>query len=247
VDKSYRPVAGAPEWLASLRERGHRLRILTNNTTLTAARLAERLSQAGMAVAADEVVSCQRRMVEILQERGIADCRLLGPPALAETLAAAGIAVRDGEEAGKAAALVLGYLEEPDMALLSEALSALREPDCLLVALHENRLFRNRGRLEPGLGAWVRALEYATEKRALVAGKPDPDFFRCAIASLGEAPQAIAMVGDDPHADLAPARRLGLRTVFVLSGKYEDASILARLRDEDRPHHVVDSVAALLP
>jgi HAD superfamily hydrolase (TIGR01450 family) len=251
LDKDYAPVPGAPAWFAALRARGDALRILTNNTTLTRDELATRLSQAGFPVDPAEIVSCQDRLLGILRERAVTECALLGSNALVSTLAAAGVAVHRINAGASAPAgarvLVLGYLDEVSAPLLGRALEVLQRPDSLLVALHKNRLFVNRGRLEPGLGAWVAALEHASGKAALVAGKPDPSLFAAAASAMGALPAQCAMVGDDPEADLVPARRLGMTAVLVLSGKHRDSAVLESLPKGDRPHLVVPSVAALPP
>ena len=68
-------------------------------------------------------------------------------------------------------------------------------------------------------------LEFATGRRARVLGKPSPVVFRQAVASMlveiGERMprSAFAMVGDDLRADVAAAKRVGLRGILVLSGK----------------------------
>ena len=58
-----------------------------------------------------------------------------------------------------------------------------------------------------------------------VLGKPSPVVFRQAVAGLAadlaeRLPRsAFAMVGDDLRADVAAAKRVGLRGILVLSGK----------------------------
>ena len=77
-------------------------------------------------------------------------------------------------------------------------------------------------------GAFVAGLEFATETRARIVGKPHPEFFSVAIADLRRevgrdlARADIAMVGDDVRSDIRAAQRAGLRGIFVLSGKHGD-------------------------
>ncbi len=56
-----------------------------------------------------------------------------------------------------------------------------------------------------------------------------------ALASLALPADQTIVVSDDPFADLAGAKRLGLRTAFVLCGAYSDAAVLERLPAEERP------------
>ena len=77
-----------------------------------------------------------------------------------------------------------------------------------------------------------------TDTRATVVGKPSRAFFRMAADRLvGELASrdggrrvgraALAMVGDDVWSDIDGARRAGLRTVFVRTGKHGDAELAA--------------------
>lgn len=250
-DKAYRPLPGAVDWIASLRRGGTPFRILTNSTTHTPAGLAARLREAGFDAREEEVISGQERLVEILRGVGSPECWLLGHPALRETLEAAGLAVRDltaelpgGDKTPRA--LILGWLDNPDARLFGRALELLQRPGVLFITMHRNRLFRNAGRLEPGLGAWAAALEYASGATALMAGKPSPEIFEAGARALDLPPARIAMVGDDPAADLAPAAHLGLKTVFVLSGKYADAGILEGLNLDFTPDLVIGGVEELV-
>jgi 4-nitrophenyl phosphatase len=124
--------------------------------------------------------------------------------------------------------VLLAFDRSMSYSALSVAISAVHDHGARLIALHENRIFRDAaGRLEPGLGAWVRAIEYATGSEALVVGKPSTAYYRAALDRLGVAAAETTMISDDPFGDPAGAKVLGMRTVFVLSGKYADRGILA--------------------
>jgi putative hydrolase of the HAD superfamily len=60
--------------------------------------------------------------------------------------------------------------------------------------------------------------------------KPHPDFFPGVLASLGPC-RDVWVIGDSEAADIAPARALGLRTIFVGgTSAFADASV-ARLSE----------------
>jgi HAD superfamily hydrolase (TIGR01450 family) len=119
-----------------------------------------------------------------------------------------------------------------------------------LVAVHRNRWWLTPEGETLDSGAFVRAIEYAAGRRALLVGKPAPSFFEAALASLGapssgtpgssearpENPpgmpdrRAVLMVGDDLQSDVAAARRVGLRAAFVLSGRHGPADLAAARR-----------------
>jgi ribonucleotide monophosphatase NagD (HAD superfamily) len=104
-------------------------------------------------------------------------------------------------------------------------------------------------------GAVVTGLEYALGRKATVGGKPSPVVFREAVADLrrdvagagGSALRSheVAMVGDDPRADVAAAQRAGLRGVLVLSGKHDRATALAQI-GRGRPDGIAADLAEVV-
>ncbi|MGH7925508.1 MAG: HAD family hydrolase [Candidatus Binatus sp.] len=52
--------------------------------------------------------------------------------------------------------------------------------------------------------------------------KPEPGIFEAALKKLQCAPEAAAMIGDSLAKDCAPARKLGMRTVWLCTGPRRD-------------------------
>jgi len=124
-----------------------------------------------------------------------------------------------------------------------------------LLAMHLNPWWLTPRGPTLDAGGFVVGLEFATGRRARVLGKPSPVVFRQAVAGLvadlGERlpRSAFATVGDDPRADVAAARRVGLRGILVLSGKTDraeaDQASAARADGRPRPG-APDAVAPTL-
>ena len=90
------------------------------------------------------------------------------------------------------------------------------------LALAANRRFRDAdGGPSMDAGAFVAALEYASDREAEVLGKPAEAFFAAALVDIGCPAADAAMIGDDAEADIAGALRAGLgEAVLVRTGKY---------------------------
>ncbi len=119
------------------------------------------------------------------------------------------------EDAGRPAHVVIG--DTPEIfgrEALDQAFRALRA-GADLVAMAKNRWFATSTGPAVDVGAAVAALEYAAGVRALVIGKPAAEFFLQGAHSLGLPPEAVAMIGDDPEADVVGAMDAGLGGVFV--------------------------------
>ncbi len=111
-----------------------------------------------------------------------------------------------------------------------------------MVALQKNRYWQRVDGLTIDAGPIVSALEFATGKKARLIGKPSPDFFRQALEQMGLPPEQVAVIGDDIDADIAGARKAGLFSILVKTGKYRDATLK---RSRIRPDLILDSFARL--
>ena len=230
-----RVVDGAPAALARIRERGLPVRIVTNTTTRTRAQLVERLARLGLDFAPDEVVDAPTAAVAWLRRHGVRRCHAVVREPVRPMFEPFG-----GE--GRPECVVVGDIGDAwDHALLDRLFGELVD-GASLVALHRGR-YQETGRgLSLDIGAYVAALEYAAGVEAVVVGKPSPEMFRAALDTMGLPADAVVMIGDDVHADVAGAQAAGIRGVLVRTGKYRDRLVAA---SGVRPDAVIDSIADL--
>jgi HAD superfamily hydrolase (TIGR01450 family) len=158
----------------------------------------------------------------------------------------------------RAAAVVIG--DAPDAINFDNLNRAFRlvRGGAELIGMHRNPWWLTPEGPTLDSGAIVTGLEFATERRARILGKPPPDFFREAAAELvAEVRDAggrrlrrrdIAMVGDDLRSDILAAQRVGLRGVFVLSGKHAltDVETVARGRVGRVPDGIAPTLLAVV-
>jgi HAD superfamily hydrolase (TIGR01458 family) len=233
------PIRGAPEAVRQLRENGHRLRFVTNNTTHSRRSLADELRGHGFELDDDE-----------LQTTALAAAReLAGRRVLALTMAAVLEDLNGVELVGEdAEAVLLGGAAETEETNrvfsymnLARAFSEL-EAGAELYCLHRNRWWQtSRGPLLDS-GCFVAGLEYAADTEATVLGKPSSAYFGAAVEALDAEPELTWMVGDDIDADVAGAQRFGLRTALVRTGKFRPDQLE---RTTVTPDVVLSSVADL--
>jgi HAD superfamily hydrolase (TIGR01450 family) len=164
----------------------------------------------------------------------------------------------DAAAPGELAAVVIGDGgDDLSYRNLDIAFRAIRK-GAEFVAMHRNPWWLTPRGETLDAGAYVAGLEVATGQTPVVCGKPSPVVFRQALAGLAAdlgvrrlAAGDVAMVGDDPVADIAGARRVGMRGVLVLTGKVK-AGVAEAARSgqaRSRPNAVaaslVEVVAAL--
>src|SRR6059036_2042439 len=233
---SGRPIDGAGDAVHRLREDGHRLRFVTNNTTSSRADLAEDLRALGVELDDEELETTPRAAARTLA----------GKRVLALTMAAIRPELEGVELVGDDAdAVLLGGADETDepnrvfsYMNLARAFAEL-EAGADLYCLHKNRWWQtSRGPLLDS-GAFVAGLEYAADVEAIVVGKPSAPYFQAALEALDADAEMTWMVGDDIEADIRGAQAFGMKTVLVRTGKFRPDDLE---RSRVMPDMVVSSI-----
>jgi len=241
-DKRYTPVEGSVAWLQAIVDSGRPWCLVSNNSTDRPDELVRKLTAAGFPVTRENLVGALGLATQWLLGRGHRRLMWLGHPRLEDHWRERGFEL---VEEGSCEAVVLGANPELTVARLDAALAALWEHGADLVSLHRNHFFLDadsRRRLGPG--AWAAALEPAVASgRVAVMGKPEEPIYREALKRVGVEPSEALFISDDPVADLVTAKRLGMTTVFTLSGKYDDHRILGSLDQDEWPDIIVATPA----
>ena len=82
-------------------------------------------------------------------------------------------------------------------------------------------------------------VDAATSRDDVEHSKPCPDIFEAALHQAGVAPEEALVVGDTPY-DIIAARRAGVETIALRSGRFPEHEL-----EEQRPLAIYDDVAAL--
>ena len=233
------PIAGAAAAVRQLREDGHRLRFVTNNTTRARATLAEELREIGIDLDDGEL-----QTTAVAAARALAGKRVLALTMHAVVDDLAGVELV-GEEAD---AVLIGGADETDETNrvfsymnLARAFAEV-QAGAELYCLHKNRWWQtSRGPLLDA-GAFVAGLEYAADVEAVVVGKPSAPYFEAALEAIDADPERTWIVGDDLEADIAGAQKFGMRTVLVRTGKFRPDDLE---RSAVVPDMVLSSIAVL--
>ena len=123
------------------------------------------------------------------------------------------------EDIDKPEVIIVGDYEDWDFKKLNQAFQYVMSGSRIL-ALHMGKYFRVDSGLRIDAGAFVAALEFATNKKAMIVGKPNKMFFESALKDMGLEPKDVVMIGDDLFNDIYGAQELGIPGILVKSGKY---------------------------
>ncbi len=222
-------IPGAAEALASLNVEGVPYLVATNTSMVSRATLSRELGNAGLAIPAERIVSAASAAAAYARRHFAGEPLyvLLAPDARVEF---EGLRLLSHDEAAnpgaRAAAVVVGDARDEFTPRNMQTAFTLLRGGARFVAMHKNRWWITSAGVMLDSGAYVAALEFGLQQRALVTGKPSRAFFAEGVRQLGGlAAGEVAMVGDDLWNDVRGAQRAGLRGVFVRSGKHGDVEL----------------------
>ena len=216
-------VPGAPEAVRALRDKGHRLRFVTNNTTRARGALAGELQAIGFDLESEDITTTPLAAGKLLRGKRVF---ALTMSSIRDDLAGYVELVDDGADA-----VLVGGADESEETgdvfsydRLNQAYAELRE-GARLVCLHKNKWWQTSRGPMLDAGGFVAGLEYATGVEATVLGKPSPSYFAAALDALDAEPELTWLVTDDVEADVRGARLFGMRTAVVRTGKFRPETL----------------------
>ena len=228
------PVPGVAAVLADRAAQGDDIVYVTNNSMHYRADYVTRLSAMGAPVSPDRIVSSARATALYLRDEGPAIRRVLvvGAGGLERELRDVGLDVVtaghaatranqegiDGyEAAGRPDAVVVGLDPQITYLRLAVAADAIRA-GARFIATNRDPVYPTERGLRPGAGSIVAAIEATSGVTPLAIGKPAPLLLEEAARAAGGLAKDAVMIGDSLTTDIAAARAVGARSVFMLTG-----------------------------
>lgn len=249
---SWRPIPRAAEALRVLTDSGIPRSFLTNTTSRTRRQIAGQLTELGMPVKTDEVVTAASLAADYVRETYPgARCFLVNSGWITEDMPGLDL-VDPSYYSGSSTP------EKPDVVLLGGAgpdfthLALSWVYDWLdqgvpVVAMHRSTTWATKDGLRIDTGMYLLGMEQTSGRTVTAVGKPAPAGFLVAAGKLGVAPEQMWMVGDDLHGDVLAAQAVGMTGVLVRTGKFRRDAFDRWSRDLEaaQPDHVTDSIAGL--
>ncbi|MFN4133463.1 MAG: HAD-IIA family hydrolase [Candidatus Hadarchaeales archaeon] len=234
------PVDGAADAVKEIRRKGLKILFLTNNSTLSRADYVKKLRKMGIEAEKEEIIT-SGFVAALYLKKNFPSARVfaVGGKGLFEELREAGVKLLGIEEAGKATHVVVGLDQNLTYEKIKAAVRAILN-GADFIATNSDPTYPTEDGLAPGAGAVIGALEGSTGARPrLIFGKPALTMVKIAVRRFGVKRGEVAMVGDRLDTDVAVGKKLGLRTILVLTGvaKREDVR-----RAKEKPDFVFESL-----
>jgi len=229
-------IEGAVEAVQKIRAGGIPCRFVTNTSTLSLASLQHKINALDFSISAAEIISAPQATILYLNRQREPVCRLL----LADDVRNDFNNFRQSDT--EADFIVVGDIGNAwSYSLLNEVFNCLMQ-GAQLIAIHKNRFWQTEHGLQMDIGGFIDGLEYASGTKAMIIGKPSPDFFKIALDDMGLKPEEAAIIGDDIDVDVGGGQRAGLKGILVKTGKYRQSYAESSLI---KPDLLLDSIANL--
>jgi 4-nitrophenyl phosphatase len=262
----------AKETLERLRRADWQVFFATNNSTATREEYVQRLSRLGLGGDSEHIVTSAYATAHYLErlDPPPKDVYVVGADGLREEIRGTGIAVRDASSLPGALPPDAAAADGVDPGAMRRYLTSVNLPppaDTVVVGLdlhvtyakiaeaqrcvlagarfvcsNRDRAYPVEGRLLPGAGAIVAAIEVATGRTAICIGKPEPFLFEEVLRRAGE--RGAVVIGDSTDYDMVAAHRVGARGVLILTGLTEESAV-EHARGEAVPDRVIRSLQEL--
>ena len=216
-----KPLGGSPRALRLLREKGKGVRFMTNNPSRSPSDYASKLAGLGIEVRAGELATSPMAAALLIEERAGAEnwktAFVAGSAHLKEQVRKTGLVETAGEDSLRADVVVMGSHPGFRMEELKTACSAIGN-GAGFVGTNGDRFYPAENGRAPATGALLAAVEAATGKKAILAGKPFRYMFDL-LRKSGAAPgKRTLVVGDGLETDIAGGKNAGFATALVMTG-----------------------------
>lgn len=226
-------------------QRDRRVGYLTNNASRTDVSVAEHLTDLGLTVAPQDVVTSPQAAVKLLVDLVDPGARILvvgGEGLVSEVERAGFVVVRSADDSP--AAVIQGFAPHVAWTDLAEAAYALHIPKTAgaqgelgaqndegipWVATNTDWTIPQARGTAPGNGTLVSAVHTAVGRLPVVAGKPERAIFDEATTRFGASTPLF--IGDRLDTDVVGANRAGMSSALVLTGIDGPKQVLAAAAD----------------
>ena len=239
-DKEFNPFDYATDFIRHLKERKIPFRIVSNNSTRSPTLIVQKLQEKGFNLQEEDFISPVAVLPEYLKSIGAKTLFVVGTPMLVDFLRDAGFEVKEDHDVD---VVVVGQDKEIDFSKLKRAVSAVFLKGAKIVPVNLSRIVKDSDSLYfPGAGSIAHMIAHATsyEEKLPNLGKPSAEFIGLALRGLPS--DEVYLISDDIYTDLMGAKSIGLKTIFMTTGKYREEELS---KANFRPDYIFHDLRAL--
>ena len=229
-------IQNSPETVNKFKQLGKKFFYITNNNTKTRSEFVEKCDRLNYDAAMEEIVCTSFLAAVYLKEKKFdKKAYVIGSEGILKELEAQGIKhsgigpdIMDGDEVElvknfkpdpEIGAVVVGFDKYFSFPKLVKAATYLQDPNIHFVGTNcdTERPSPNNNRF-PGTGCFIQTIEAASNRSAVMVGKPESFLIEYIIKKYGLNPKRTLMIGDNCNTDILLGKRCGFKTLLVLTG-----------------------------
>ena len=222
IYRGMEPMPLAIETVLTLKERGHIIRYLTNNSASSRKSYSVKLAELGLETPEEHIMTSAYATAFYLLEQGAQGKTAfrIGGLGIKEELELIGMKVlaEDEEPDAHIDYVVVGLDREFTYCKLARAQAAILGGAKFIATNTDPSFPLEEKTLAPGGGCMVAAVQTATGVEPHVVGKPMTYSLDKILELTNTPPERAIMVGDRLDTDIEVGRRAGTQTVLVLTG-----------------------------
>merc|ERR1712183_960406 len=181
-------VPGSIDAIKRLGDAGIKVKFVTNESARTRASLHAKLTRLGYIINMEDILTPALAMVVLLKEQQLRPHLLVNTNVMEDF---SGIETEDPN------CVVLGdAMDEFSYTNLNTAFQVLLKSNSMpLFSLGKGKFYREDTGLNLDVGPFTAALEFASERKAVICGKPDKTFFKAGLTALGLEAEKVVWLG----------------------------------------------------
>ncbi|MDO4903393.1 MAG: TIGR01457 family HAD-type hydrolase [Limosilactobacillus sp.] len=227
-------IPAAARFIKRLQDAGDTVLFVTNNSTREPEFVADNLrNNHDINVTADNVYTSALATADYLDN--IAGDRrkiyVVGESGLRKALASRGFVIDEDHPDY----VVVGLDSQITYEILAKAVLLIRAGATFVGTNSDSNLPNERGML-PGAGSFIKLVEYATQTKPIMIGKPETIIMEMALKKVGMQKEDVVMVGDNYNTDIKAAINTGMDSLLVYTGLSTPEQVA---KEKIQPTHTV--------
>jgi 4-nitrophenyl phosphatase len=217
-DKKLNIFEDAPDFINFLKKKNINFIIATNNSLFTPEEILQKLKEQGVEINEENLITPLIVLPKYLKERNLSKLYVIGSDNLKKYLTEKGFNILENQNAE---AVIIGIDKKLSFEKLKVATTAAKENNAEILSLNANLIAKDDdGLLFPGVGCIGQMIGCATKKEWKHLGK-NSELYNKKLFENFKNLKNVAVISDDIFTDLIPFSKIGLKTVFITTGKYK--------------------------
>ncbi|MBB1095165.1 TIGR01457 family HAD-type hydrolase [Limosilactobacillus agrestis] len=235
--KGKEQIPAARRFIKRLQEAGKEVLFVTNNSTRTPEYVAENLrNNHDINVISENIYTTAIATADYLRTIAPSKSKIyvIGESGLRLALEKRGFILTDDQPEY----VVVGLDTSVTYAKLERAVLLIRNGAKFIGTNADSNLPNERG-MVPGAGSLIKLVEYATQVKPVMIGKPEAIIMEMALERVRLPKEKVIMVGDNYHTDIEAAINVGMDSLLVYTGLSRPEDVT---KEKNQPTYQVNNL-----